>query len=69
MTVAFHAVFFLLILAGEQHMCPKIELDSWKEWVRNSALQMTTFCRDLELGETESNSSRHDLQNKGRTDV
>ena len=43
--------FVCLILKAKKNMLPKIELDSWKEWVRNSALQMTTCCQNLELGE------------------
>ena len=56
---------FCLILGTEKRLRSKIELDSWKEWIRNSALQMRNFCRNL-LGEIESNSSRHDLHHFGK---
>ena len=59
-------LFFLIFAAKRKNMHAKIELDSSKEWVRNSALQMTTFCRNLELGEIESSSSGNDLQNFGK---
>ena len=61
----FPCVFFSHLIRGK-NMRPKIELDSWKEWVRNSALQISD---DDFLDIWSSNSSRHDLQNKGRTDV
>ena len=41
--VSYFPCVFFLILAGWKNMRPKIELDIWKEWVRNLALQMTTF--------------------------
>ena len=42
-TVTFH-------FRSEKKMRPKIErIDGWKDWVRNSALQMSTFaCRKFE---------------------
>ena len=47
MTVTFHAVFFPLILAGEKDMRSKIELDSWKEWVRNFGSSDNDFLSKL----------------------
>ena len=36
---------FFIFAAKKKDTAPKIELDSWKEWVRNSVLQMTLFVR------------------------
>ena len=48
------SLVFLIFAAKKNNMHAKIELDS------------STFCRNLELGEIESNSSGNDLQNLGK---